>query len=276
LYRELKLDECVQAVSYDLWKLSEAEPATPGPTAVPAPMPTPAPTPSDAAPTPSDPAPTPSDAAPTPSDAGWAHHPGTNCFQGVGGEPLPGKDPVRGDFTASECKALCAEDTQCAGVVVVNNLDKYKCWQRRALTIGSCAQSGQYDVWERIAANGNAPVVPVEAPVSTSPPDPVIADEVPVSTSPPSSDQPASPAGTWRHHRGTNCFAGNGGVGLPGKNPMQGDYTPSECKALCEEDTQCVGVVVVNTLDKYKCWQRSALTIENCPKSSDYDVWERA
>jgi len=209
--------------------------------AAPMPAPTPASVP---APRPSSmPAPTPATPAPPPSAAeGWTKHAGTNCFEGVGGEPVPGKDPMREDLTAAECRAQCEQEPLCAGVVVVNHLDKYKCWQRKSLTLDSCMQSANYDVWERHQAQ--------------------------------TASAPAEGAAVWRHHQDLNCY-GPGGDGVSGNNPAIGLFTASECKALCEAELECVGIVVTNYASKSKCWLRSTLTIARCLHVRDFDVWER-
>merc|ERR1711920_1101856 len=164
---------------------------------------------------------------------------------GFGGVEVAGKDPLPGQFTLAECKAQCGMDDDCAGVVISNNVDRSKCWLRQHLNLDKCLQNGELDVWKR-----------VELPVAQTP-------------------EPSMGL-AWTHYPRSNCYAGFGGVEVPGKDPLRGRFTVAECKAECEMDDRCVGVVVTNTADRSTCWLRQQLNLDKCLENVEVDVWKRS
>merc|ERR1719416_344502 len=90
----------------------------------------------------------------------------------------------------------------------------------------------------------------------------------------PATASPTQSPSAWEQHRGLNCY-GAAGLAVSGKNPMSGQYTVEECKAQCMAEPQCVGVVVVNRLQKSNCWQRRELKLDECARQGDMDTWKR-
>jgi len=95
-----------------------------------------------------------------------------------------------------------------------------------------------------------------------------------VATSP-SHEQPSEPLDiAWVHHEGYNCYGGHGAMGVPGKSPIAGDHFLPTCKAACEAEPKCEGIVMVREPQPYKCWLVTDVNPVSCFKNTAFDLWQ--
>jgi len=155
--------------------------------------------------------------------------------------------------------------------VMVRETQPYKCWLVMDLNPMACFKNTVYDLWEVVPAtagesNAEVPALsPSPTPAPTPPPTP----------DSPSRAQPSESLGTaWAHHEGYNCFGGQGATGVAGKSPIAGDHFLPTCKAACEAEPECEGIVMVRETQPYKCWLVMDLNPMACFKNTAYDLWE--
>eukprot|EP00930_Biecheleria_cincta_P073195 TRINITY_DN60510_c0_g1_i1.p1 TRINITY_DN60510_c0_g1~~TRINITY_DN60510_c0_g1_i1.p1 ORF type:complete len:419 (+),score=58.41 TRINITY_DN60510_c0_g1_i1:53-1309(+) len=82
---------------------------------------------------------------------GWVKHAGINCFEGHGGEVVPGDDPIRPfskSMTVAQCEAACDSSQSCLGIVLPSN-GSPQCWRRGKLDLSKCVNDPGYDLYER-------------------------------------------------------------------------------------------------------------------------------
>jgi len=109
------------------------------------------------------------DAAPSPATTqvplgkAWVHHPGYNCFTGMGAEAVPDKSPIAGDHYLPSCKEACEAEQECEGIVMVREVSPYKCWLVTDLNPKTCLKNTDYDLWQVVLATQSEDDVVVSA-----------------------------------------------------------------------------------------------------------------
>jgi len=195
---------------------------------------------------------------------------------------VPGKSPLSGThFSHDACKAECESEPKCEGIVVVRDVETSQCWLVQDLNPRTCVKNTDYDLWQLVPATAGEEGTDTEAPPSSSPPGTTLSPQLPAPSSsgqsPTSAPTPAAtPSSTaWVHHKDYNCFGGQGAVGVPGKSPLSGThFSHDACKAECESEPKCEGIVVVRDVETSQCWLVQDLNPRTCVKNTDYDLWQ--
>eukprot|EP00091_Calanus_sinicus_P002125 TRINITY_DN12184_c0_g1_i5.p1 TRINITY_DN12184_c0_g1~~TRINITY_DN12184_c0_g1_i5.p1 ORF type:complete len:297 (-),score=53.76 TRINITY_DN12184_c0_g1_i5:345-1178(-) len=85
---------------------------------------------------------------PTNKKVGWLKYDSTDCYQGNGGDPVPGKpDPYSNSLTLSECKDVCQSEASCEGIIreASDGESKGLCYLRLNLDQSKCIEDS---IWE--------------------------------------------------------------------------------------------------------------------------------
>jgi hypothetical protein len=77
---------------------------------------------------------------------------------------------------------------------------------------------------------------------------------------------------SWEYFEGYNCYPPFGADDIPGKSPIP-HANLQDCRAACEEEPSCEGIVQVRSLPEGPCWLRQGVTLDNCLTSTTYDFW---
>mmetsp|Transcript_91266 Transcript_91266/g.237793 ORF Transcript_91266/g.237793 Transcript_91266/m.237793 type:complete len:543 (-) Transcript_91266:71-1699(-) len=81
-------------------------------------------------------------------------------------------------------------------------------------------------------------------------------------------------AAEWQLHESKNCFSGHGaGAAIPGGNPAPGKLGHDQCRALCNANPACSGVIVQRGHPYGTCYMRRQLSVPSCLNSNDFDLW---
>lgn len=81
----------------------------------------------------------------------------------------------------------------------------------------------------------------------------------------------------WIYHPGRNCYEGHGAELVGGREFLSGEYTLEGCKAECEAEPECEGVVMPRGEDgRGSCGLRASVRVIQCDPMTPYDLWQRA
>ena len=76
---------------------------------------------------------------------------------------------------------------------------------------------------------------------------------------------------TWDQHQGLNCYQGKGAEKIY-PYPFAKDLSLSECRAACEADNVCEGIVVENGKETSgKCWKVKNVQLSKCVTQNKYN-----
>merc|ERR1712039_983474 len=70
--------------------------------------------------------------------AKWDVKSGFNCYEGMGGVPVPGKEQLEGGYTEEGCKDECVRDLKCKAIVRRSSMEKSQCWLRMSVDLQKC------------------------------------------------------------------------------------------------------------------------------------------
>lgn len=159
---------------------------------------------------------------------------------------------ITSTMTLEECKALCTVSwggvvpaQPCEGVTVQKSGNGVFCWRRNLINLTACddgTASAGYDTW-------------LWSPTS----------------------QAKKPAVHWSQHRGLNCWEGHGAVDLElEKGMFFAEITFAECKAACDMNAKCNGIVFAPLPDPFpseqtprywgRCFRRGSMDISKCDR----------
>jgi len=84
----------------------------------------------------------------------------------------------------------------------------------------------------------------------------------------------------WLRRDNRDCSHGHYNLPVHGSDPALGVFSLMECKAKCESEPLCEGIMVPVKEDGYEdskgmCWLRRTIHLPGCHKSDTYHVWER-
>jgi len=80
---------------------------------------------------------------------------------------------------------------------------------------------------------------------------------------------------SWQHHPDLNCYPGQGGGIIPGKDLISNYITIEDCQAACEKEAACEAIVMPTGQSRGQCWFRTAVDINSCLPGKGYDLWVR-
>merc|ERR1719431_1753053 len=77
----------------------------------------------------------------------WSLHPGLDCYEGVGGDPIS-PDPLPNSVNLAECQETCLADSSCQGVVreTSDGDELGLCYLRTNLRLDSCEQGTKWQL----------------------------------------------------------------------------------------------------------------------------------
>jgi len=178
----------------------------------------------------------------TSENVGWEKHENTDCYQGNGGDPVPGKpDPYSSSLTLAECKEVCQEDSSCEGIIreASDGDSEGLCYLRHNIDQSKCLEDS---IWELHTKDGTS--VELEAPKQKS---------------------------KWTKYDGVDCYEGRGGVAIQ-PDPYSKSMTLMQCQETCQLEEGCVAIIRKSSDQDAVgiCYLRSDISIEKCARDP---VW---
>jgi len=178
---------------------------------------------------------------------GWTRFDSTDCYQGNGGDPVPGKpDPYSNSLTLSECKDVCQSETSCEGIIRESSDGESKglCYLRLNLDQSKCIEDS---IWELHTKNeGAVDGAELEATRQKS---------------------------KWSKFDGIDCYEGKGGTAIQ-PDPYSNSMTLQDCSDACESEEGCVAIIRKASDEDSEglCYLRSNIEIESCVQDSEWDL----
>ena len=177
---------------------------------------------------------------------GWKKYDSTDCYEGNGGDPVPGKpDPYSNSFTLDECKDACQADTSCEGIIreASDGDSEGLCYLRLNLELNKCAEDS---IWELYTKDEQA--------------EPEIFEN-------------SKQKSKWTKSDGMDCYEGKGGEAIQ-PDPYSNSMTLEDCRAACQSEDGCVAIIRKSSDEDSEgiCYLRRNIEIEKCVQDVTWDL----
>jgi len=169
----------------------------------------------------------------------WDKFAGTDCYAGKGGDIIY-PEPFSDEMTLERCKDTCLEEPGCEGIIrkAEEGTSAGLCYLRKNIRRGACAKD---QVWDLHQVKGGV-----------------------------------KPSSDWNLEQGLDCYAGKGGDPiLP--DPFGNSLSLQECRAACEKDAACEGVIrkAEDKREKGICYKRKNLQLGKCVQDPVWDLHQK-
>jgi len=178
----------------------------------------------------------------------WKKIQSTDCYQGYGGNPVPGKaDPLSNYATLDDCKKACHAESKCEGIIreASDGESEGLCYLRTEINQEECIEDSIWDLYLKSdEENGD-------------------------------NEESSIRESGWLRRAGVDCYEGKGGTAIQ-PDPYIRKLTKKECYDLCEDTEGCVAIIrkASNENSEELCYLRSSIVLEQCAQDSDWVLHE--